>query len=59
MNYKDIAVHKVRRLRDNNHRLKTLLYNALVLLEEQYNPFLIIENLGMTQKEYNEIMGEE
>lgn len=59
MNYKDIAVHKERQLRDNNHRLKTLLYNALTLLEEQYNPFLIIENLGMTQAEYNDIMGEE
>ena len=59
MNYKDIAVHKERQLRDNNQRLKTLLYNALVLLEEQYNPFLIIEKLGMTQAEYNDIMGEE
>lgn len=57
MTYKDIAVHNERRLRKANLRLTTLLYNALVLLEEQYNPFLIIENLGMTQQEYNDIMG--
>lgn len=59
MNYKDVSVYNERKLRKANLRLTTLLYNALVLLEEQYNPFLIIENLGMTQKEYNEIMGEQ
>lgn len=59
MNYKDIAVKNEQSLKQKNLRLTTLLYNALVLLEEQYNPFLIIENLGMTQKEYNDIMGEE
>jgi hypothetical protein len=57
MNYKDVSVYNERRLRKTNLRLTTLLYNALVLLEEQYNPFLIIENLGMTQQEYNDIMG--
>lgn len=58
MNYQDIAVKNEQNLRQHNQRLKTLLCNALILLEEQYNPFLIIENLGMTQKEYNDIMGE-
>ena len=57
MNYKDIAVKNEQRLKQKNLRLTTLLYNVLVLLEEQYNPFLIIENLGMTQQEYNDIMG--
>ena len=57
MNYKDVSVYNERKLRKTNLRLTTLLYNALVLLEEQYNPFLIIENLGMTQQEYNDIMG--
>lgn len=59
MNYKDIAVKQEQKLKQQNARLKTLLCNALILLEEQYNPFLIIENLGMTQKEYNDVMGEE
>lgn len=57
MNYKDVSVYNERKLRKANLRLTTLLYNALVLLEEQYNPFLIIENLGMTQQEYDDIMG--
>ena len=57
MTYKDVSVYNERKLRKTNLRLTTLLYNALVLLEEQYNPFLIIENLGMTQQEYNDIMG--
>lgn len=58
MKYKDIAVKNEQRLRQKNLRLTTLLYNALVLLEEQYNPFITIEKLGMTPKEYDDIMGE-
>lgn len=50
MNYKE------QRLKQKNLRLTTLLYNAMVLLEEQYNPLLIQEHLGMTEKEYKEIM---
>lgn len=57
MTHKDVSVYNERKLRKANLRLTTLLYNALVLLEEQYKPFLIIENLGMTQQEYNDIMG--
>ena len=57
MTYKDVSVYNERKLRKTNLRLTTLLYNAIVLLEEQYNPFLVIENLGMTQQEYNDIMG--
>lgn len=56
MNYKDIAVKNEHRLKQKNLRLTTLLYNAIVLLEEQYNPLLIQEHLGMTEEEYKEIM---
>ena len=61
MNYKDIAVKNEQRLKQKNLRWATLLYNALVLLEEQYNPLVLQEHLGMTQAEYNSIMnwGEE
>ena len=43
----------------NNERLKTLIYNAIVLLEE--NGYTIEEfkyELGMTQDEYDEIFNE-
>lgn len=56
MTYKDIAVKNEQRLKQKNLRLTTLLYNALVVLEEQYNPLLIQEHLGMTEEEYKEIM---
>ena len=61
MTYKDIAVKNEQRLKQKNLRWATLLYNAIVLLEEQYNPLVIQEHLGMTQSEYNSIMnwGEE
>lgn len=56
MNYKDIAVKNEQRLKQKNLRLTTLLYNALIVLEEQYNPLLIQKHLGMTEEEYKEIM---
>lgn len=61
MNYKDIAVINERRLKQKNLRWATLLYNAVVLLEEQYDPLQLQEELGMTQAEYNSLMnwGEE
>ena len=61
MNYKDIAVINERRLKQKNLRWATLLYNAVVLLEEQYDPRILQEELGMTQAEYNSLMnwGEE
>ena len=61
MNYKDIAVKNERRLKQKNLRWATLLYNAVVLLEEQYDPLQLQEELGMTQAEYNSLMnwGEE
>lgn len=61
MNYKDMAVINERRLKQKNLRLTTLLYNAVVLLEEQYNPLQLQEELGMTQAEYISLMswGEE
>lgn len=61
MNYKDIAVKNEQRLKQKNLRWATLLYNAVVLLEEQYNPLQLQEELGMTQAEYISLMnwGEE
>lgn len=61
MNYKDIAVKNEQRLKQKNLRWATLLYNAVVLLEEQYNPLQLQKELGMTQAEYNSLMnwGEE
>lgn len=61
MNYKDIAVINERRLKQKNLRWATLLYNAVVLLEEQYDPLQLQEELGMTQAEYISLMnwGEE
>jgi hypothetical protein len=62
MNYKDIAVKNEQRLKQENERLKILLYNAIVLLEDENNMNLIpysnriLEELGMTEKEYKEIM---
>lgn len=42
-----------------NERLKTLLYNALVLLEENGAIMRtdLEEEVGITQEEYDEIMG--
>ena len=57
MDYKQIAVIKERKLAQENERLKTLLYNALVLLSET-NSTYTLDDLGMTEKEYNKIMGE-
>ena len=61
MNYKDIAVKNEQRLKQKNLRWATLLYNAVVLLEEQYDPLQLQKELGMTQAEYNSLMnwGEE
>ena len=61
MTYKDIAVINEQRLKQKNLRWATLLYNAVVLLEEQYDPHILQEQLGMTQAEYNSLMnwGEE
>lgn len=46
----------------NNERLKTLLYNAIVCLEDQYGSYEswskeeLLEELGMTEEEYEKIM---
>ena len=61
MNYKQIAVIKERKLANENARLKTLIINALIILEE--NGFggksFAINELGMTSNEYDKIMGEQ
>lgn len=41
----------------NKDRLKTLLYNAIVLIEQDYDSIdSLIEELGMTSEEYDEVM---
>jgi hypothetical protein len=37
-------------------RLTTLLYNAIVLLEENYYHDEVLEELGMTEEEYKKVM---
>lgn len=63
MTYKDIAVINERRLKQKNERLKILLYNAIVKLEDENNADIfedvheyLLDELGMTEKEYKEIM---
>ena len=63
MNYKDIAVKNERRLKQKNLRLTTLLYNAIVKLEDENNADVfedvheyLLDELGMTEEEYKEIM---
>ena len=61
MNYKDIAIINERKLKANTERLKTLLYNTITALEEEQvfdTHAHLLDYLGMTEKEYNEIMGE-
>lgn len=41
-------------LQNKNERLKTLLYNAICLLEE--NDVDVFTELGMSKKEYEEIL---
>lgn len=63
MNYKDMAVKNERRLKQKNERLKILLYNAIVKLEDENNADVfedvheyLLDELGMTEEEYKEIM---
>ena len=63
MNYKDIAVKNEQRLKQKNLRLTTLLYNAIVKLEDENNADVfedvheyLLDELGMTEEEYKEIM---
>ena len=63
MNYKDVAVINERRLKQKNERLKILLYNAIVKLEDENNADIfedvheyLLDELGMTEEEYKEIM---
>lgn len=39
-----------------NERLTTLVYNAIVLLEEHYDHEELLEELGMTEDEYKAVM---
>lgn len=39
-----------------DERQITLLYNAIVLLEEHYTKEELLDEMGMTEEEYDEIM---
>lgn len=63
MNYKEIAVKNEQRLKQQNERLKTMLFNAIILLEDINNADIfedvhecLLDELGMTEEEYKEIM---
>ena len=63
MDYKQMAVLNERKLKTENERLKTLLYNAIVFISEELceedEQVWLEDMLGITKEEYNEIMGEE
>lgn len=60
MNFKDIAVHREKQLEQKVERYSDLLYNAIVLLEEQgYSKAELLEEMAMTEKEYDKIMGDD
>lgn len=63
MTYKDIAVKNEQRLKQENERLKTMLFNAITLLEDMNNADIfeevhgyLLREIGITEKEYKEIM---
>ena len=59
MDYKQIALIKEQKLEKDNNRLKVLLFNTIVYLEQDFDDKeQLLEELGMTKKEYKEIMGE-
>lgn len=59
MDYRQVAVYKEQQLARKVDRLQVLLFNAIVYLENDFdNTEQLLEELGMTQKEYKEIMGE-
>lgn len=61
MDYKQVAVYKERRLLEKVDRLKVLLYNCIVAFEEEQTfdtKDTMLKYLGMSEKEYKEIMGE-
>jgi hypothetical protein len=41
-----------------NERIITLLYNAIVLLEESYSKEKMLDELGMSESEYTAVMDE-
>ena len=61
MDYKQIALIKEQKQAKKIERLKILLANTLTILEEQqvYDTHKrLLNDLGITEKEYKEIMGE-
>ena len=61
MTYKDIAVRNEIRLREKCERLEVLLANAITILEEQQvfdTHKRLLQEFGLTEKEYKHIMGD-
>lgn len=62
--YKQVAVYKEQQLRKENNRLKVLLNNTLVMLEDvghintKDDRCELLKEIGMTTKEYEDITGE-
>ena len=62
--HKQVAVYKEQQLRKENNRLKTLLNNTLVMLEDVGHIYTkddrceLLKEIGMTTKEYEDITGE-
>lgn len=57
MTYKNVALYKERQQKSKIERYKVLLYNAICLLEQDYDSIeSVCEALGMTSDEYDEIM---
>ena len=61
MDYKQVAVYKERQLVEKVDGLKALLYNCIVAFEEEQTfdtKDTMLRYLGMSKKEYKDIMGE-
>lgn len=58
MDYKQIAVKNEQKLKQKVERLKILLGNAISLLEDKFDYCIedVVEELGITSKEYDEVM---
>lgn len=60
MTYKNVALYKERQQKSKIERYKTLLRNALILLQEDFYELYDLQcELGITEKEYKEIMEDE
>lgn len=60
MNYKNVAVYKERQLTNENSRLKVILHNAIVIIEEYstLNHNELLKELDISEETYKKIMEE-